>query len=113
MVEARAAFAVMRDEIRTILLEIGPQIRESFITALRLMSHWLNVATRAVVMLAEKLRAYFNIGTEGKSEPSDLRVAASAQRVQISNIGDYQRQLQIAAFTVPGSSKEDKQLQAL
>jgi hypothetical protein len=50
--ELRAAFADAGQEVRAILAEVGPGIREALISGLKQLAHWAAVAARAVTILA-------------------------------------------------------------
>src|SRR5262249_593998 len=67
--EFQAAFASFGREIRVILAEIGPSIRDVLIEGLQQLAHWLAVATRAVVLAVQRLRAAMGgvVASSGRS----------------------------------------------
>ena len=119
--EFRAEFDAAGSELRSVLAELGPQVREFFIDGLRELSHWLAIATRAVVMMGERLRQYFGGGAAAKAggeaggELPGLRTSfgAAARPAAMEGIEEYERKLQLSAFQIPGQSKEDQQLSRL
>lgn len=117
--EFRNEFAGFGTEIRDILREIGPQIRGLVISGLQQLAHWLAVATRAAVLMAERLRQYFGGAAPGgtvkpSTEPLRTSFGASYQQPRMEGALEYERNLQLAfAGLGGGPSKEDQNLARL
>lgn len=110
----RVAFAEAAAEIRRVFAEIGPTIRDMLVEKIKTLAHWAAVGAKAVAILADKLRMFF--GDMGWSKPGESgrsSVGASAQPANIGGLDEYQRKLQLAAFSQPGGlSDAEKQLMA-
>ncbi len=101
----REAFAETGHYIREALGEVGPAIRTGLIVGLRLLGDALAWVTRQIgpmvvglLTMFRPLREMLGIterGTRGQT-------GAASQPAQFSSIDEYQRQLQLAAFSVGG-----------
>src|SRR5437868_2040049 len=107
--EFRNAFGEFGDEMRSVLAEIGPTIREFIIDGLQQLAHWLAVAAKAAILMAQRLREYFGGTTGAGPGAAGARTAegAAAAPAHFAGIEEYQKQLQTAAFQIPGTSKDD------
>jgi phage-related protein len=124
----RAVFAEMAKEMKAAAAEVGPAIRQGLIEALRQLAHWAAVAVKVVGLLAGRLKDYFALSDVGKAGVLDLLSGKAfgvdkeqrertlpAGPAQITGFAEYQRQLQISAFSqgTQGKSIQEQQLDAM
>jgi len=116
----RSTFADIAHEVRQLLGEVGPSIRQSLIEGLKWLAHWASAAALAVWKLA---RAAFGIaggssssvlrggvGGAGGGLPEGFRdsTAAAYRPASITGIEEYQRKLQEAFFSLgPGGEQRE------
>lgn len=101
----REVLAEMGDDIRDMVTRMGPAIRGTLTTGLRLLTTGLTglataatYALRGIEPLIGGLEALGLIG-EGEFRSS---TGAAARQASFSGVMDYQRQLQISSYTQPG-----------
>ena len=99
----------MMDSFKDLAAEVGPLIRDVLISALRVLGNIAAGTARMITLLVQGLK--FLLGpimdllgyTEEGRAPRHRQLAA--RPAHIGGVEEYQRQLQIAAFTQPGLAK--------
>lgn len=106
----RKEFNVFGDQIRDSMRVLGPLFREGFLMAIRfpltLLAGLFRSLGTAASALAVQMRPLLSV--LGIQE-SDIRgsTGAAARPAQIQSFSEYQRKLQIEAFSIPGDAQAD------
>lgn len=107
LTEVRNAFMGFASEFRDALREIGPVIRDFLIDGLRQLSHWAAVAVRTLSLAVTELRGALGL----RGGPGGFRGALPpAATAGMGSIEEYQRQLQLSAFRVPGTMSPQERM---
>lgn len=90
----RSVFATVAKDIRDLMAQIGPDIREMFINALKQAAYWLAVVARALGTLVQRLTATYKGMVGEKKEGPRTAFGAAATPARITSFDEYQRNLQ-------------------
>lgn len=105
----RSAFAEMRESVRELMVEVGPLLKEGLKSAISVISDAISFIVRMMTQLYRALsfiitpiRELLGIA-QGTFQSSQ---GAAARQASITSFDSYQEQLQVAAYSNPGSTME-------
>jgi hypothetical protein len=103
----REAFSGLGDSLRELMTEVGPLIREVLIGGLTALSYVLSLVVKWVDFLVKGLNFILSpikalLGLLGVDTSARTSVGAAARPAEFSGFEEYQKKMQLAAFTEPG-----------
>ena len=104
----RDVFAEVSSEVRGVLAEVGPSIRQSLIDGLRQLAHWAAVATKALWGLIRPLMSAGGGASHASAADARSSFGAAWRPAHIGGFEDYQRQLQQAFFSLGSGGERQK-----
>jgi hypothetical protein len=109
LTDVYAAFSEFRKAILEMSSELGPIIRSGLVAALNVLGQiarevasYVTYLVKAMTPWIAQLREFLGL----HKGPARSSIDAAARPAQMSGIDEYQRQLQLAAFSAPGTAQQ-------
>lgn len=101
----KEAWKSIKDSLADVIGTIGPMIRDNLIVALNMLAKMIRIVVDAHVWaintVMKAARAFGLVGKQNGAENMQSSVGAAARAPQFTQMEEYLKQIQLAAYTIP------------